>query len=196
GSRGGAEGLSVDLFVVPAEGHDPHQLGQLVRDQKRANLAHRDHRRTLDRETEGAGADRRKGHAAQLVPRGKLERAAIATGEQLVLAMRATSPDRPNGVDHVNGSQVVAAGELRLAGAAATEGRAFLAQAWPRGTVNRAVDTATTKQSRIGGVHDGVDAFKCDVAACNAQPIHVVGFWRARVTISICIFQKSFAPKP
>ncbi len=100
---------AVDLFVVGAERDDAYGLGQVVRGQKRADRAHRDQRRTLDGEAEGACADRRERDTAQLVRRGDFQRALVAAREQRVLVVVAAAPDRPDGVNDVRRWKVVAA---------------------------------------------------------------------------------------
>ena len=77
--------------------------------------------------------------------RGKLERGAIAGGQQFVLALAASAPDRPDRMDHMPGRQPIAAGDLGAAGLAAAKRTAFGQQFRPGGTMDGAVDAAAAE---------------------------------------------------
>ena len=85
-------------------------------------------------------------------------RAAIAGGEQLVLAVAAAVPDRSDGMNHMPCRQPIAAGDLGVAGLAAMKRAAFGEQLRPGGAMDRAIDAAAAEQRRVGGVDDGVNA--------------------------------------
>ena len=100
----------------------------------------------------------------------KFDRAAIAGGEQIVLAEGAAVPHRPNRVDHMPGLEPIALGDLGVTGLAAVEHPAFGHQLGPRSTMDRAIDAAPAKQRRIRGVDDGVNAQRGDVGNNDFQP--------------------------
>ena len=97
-------------------------------------------------------------------------RAAIAGGEQFILATAAAMPDRPDGMDHVPRRQPIAPGDLGVAGRAAIERAALGEQFGPGGAMDRAVNAAPAEQRRIGGVDDGVNAQRRDVGNDDFQP--------------------------
>ena len=76
---------------------------------------------------------------------GDFEAAAVAAGEQRRLAFAAAAPDRADGVDDVPRGQIVAAGQLRVAGRAAAEPPAFLQQPGPGRAVDRPVHPAAAQ---------------------------------------------------
>jgi len=100
----------------------------------------------------------------------KFHRAAIAGGEQIVLAEGAAVPHRPNCVDHMLGRQAVATGDLGVTRLAALEHLAFSHELRPRSTMDRTIDAASAEQRRIRGVDDGVNAQRGDVGNNDFQP--------------------------
>ena len=100
----------------------------------------------------------------------KLDRAAIARGEQIVLAKVAAVPDRPDGVDHMLGLEPVAPGDFGVAGRAAIQRAALGKQFRPGRPMDRAIDAAPAEQRRIRGVDDGVNAQGGDVGNDDFQP--------------------------
>ena len=87
-----------------------------------------------------------------------LDRAAIAGGEQFVLAMPAAIPDRSNCMNDMAGRQPITFGDLGVAGLAAMKRAAFPEQFRPGCPVDRPINAASTEQRRIGGVDNGIDA--------------------------------------
>ena len=73
-------------------------------------------------------------------------------------------PDRPDGVDHVAGGEVVAERRLGVAEGTAPQLAAGVAQPGPGGPVDGAVDAATAEKRRVRGIYDGMDVFGRDVA--------------------------------
>ena len=100
----------------------------------------------------------------------KFHRAAIAGGEQIVLAEGAAVPHRPNRVDHMPGLEPIALGDLGVTRLATVEHSAFGHEVRPRSTVDRAIDAAPAEQRRIRGVDDGVNAQRGDIANNDFQP--------------------------
>src|SRR5215212_6494804 len=80
----------------------------------------------LDRVAVDAGRDRGEGDAGATVLGRELDRAAVAGGEQLGLALFSSVPDGTDGVNHVLHRQAAGAGDLRVAGLAAAERAALL----------------------------------------------------------------------
>jgi len=68
------------------------------------------------------------------------------------------------------GRQPVAFGDLGVAGCAAMERAAFGKQFGTGAAMDRAIDAAATKQRRICGVDDGVNAQRRDIGNNNFQP--------------------------
>lgn len=100
----------------------------------------------------------------------QFDRAAIAGSEQIILAVTAAIPDRSNRVDDVPGLEAIALGDLGVTGLAAVQHTAFGKQFGAGGTMDRAVNPAPTKQRRIGGVDDGVNAQCGDIDNNDVQP--------------------------
>lgn len=63
-----------------------------------------------------------------------------------IFAASAAMPDRADGMNHVFGRQPITAGDLGIAGVAATERATFLQQFGPRCAVDGAVDATATQQ--------------------------------------------------
>ena len=95
---------------------------------------------------------------------GKRETICVTRCEQPVLAAFASAPDRAHRVNDVAGREPEARGDLRFARGATVKQRTCLAQFWPCGAMDGAIDPAAAKQCFVGGVDDGVDIERCDVA--------------------------------
>jgi hypothetical protein len=67
--------------------------------------------------------------------------------------------------------QVVAAGELRVTGFAATEQPALGQKLWASRAMDRSVDAAAAKKGGVGGIHDGVHVEAGDVASGQDQSL-------------------------
>ncbi len=93
----------------------------------------------------------------------KFDGPGVAGGQRLILAAAASVPDRPDGMDHMPSRQTIALGDLGAAGLAAIQHAAFDGELRTRRAMDRAVNTASAKQRRIGGVDDGVNAQRRDV---------------------------------
>ena len=132
--------------------------------------ADRDARRAIGREAVDAGRDRRKGDRGEPVLGRERERGAVAGGEQLLLALAAAAPDRPDRVDHVPGRKPIAAGDLGGAGGAAAERAALGDQFRAGGAMDGAVDAAAAEQRRVGRIDDGVDVERRDVGDADFEP--------------------------
>src|SRR5437660_7998565 len=91
----------------------------------RLDRAHRDLGRGLLGVAVDAGRNGRKGDALQAVLLGDSQAAAVTALEQRGLAGSAAVPHRADGMDHVPRDQVVALGDLGIAGVAAMERAAF-----------------------------------------------------------------------
>ena len=100
----------------------------------------------------------------------ELNGAAIAGGEQFILAFTAAVPYRADGMDDMLRRQSIAAGDFGLAGRAAIERAAFGKQFGPGAAVDRAIDAAPAKQRRIRGVDNRVNAERGDVGNDDFQP--------------------------
>ncbi|KAH0441383.1 hypothetical protein KCU90_g2364, partial [Aureobasidium melanogenum] len=86
-----------------------------------------------------AATNRGKRNAGAMRLMRHFERALVAGGEKVGLAMRAAAPHRADCVNHMFGRQTVAAGDLRVAGRAAVERFALTQQLLAGGAVNRAI---------------------------------------------------------
>ena len=100
----------------------------------------------------------------------ELDRAAIAGGEQFILARVAAVPDRTDGMDHMLRLEPIPAGDLGVAGRAAIQRAALGKQFGAGGAMDRAIDAAAAEQRRIRGVDDGVNAQCGDVGNDDFQP--------------------------
>jgi glyoxylate carboligase len=127
------------------------------------DLSHSDVRSLLDGITVNTAAYGRKGDSAQVMLHGKLQRGAIAAGKQFRLLMVAATPDRPDSMNDMAGRQVVAPGDLGLAGIAALELPALFKKAWASCTVNRPVNAAAPEQRAVCGIDNGIDVEGCYV---------------------------------
>lgn len=138
--------------------------------QRLGNGGNCDAGRAIGGEAIDAGGDGRKGDRRQRVGLTEFERAAIAGGEQPILAGVAAVPDRPDGVNHVSGRQPIAPGDPGVASRAATKRAAFGEQFGTGAAMDGPVDSAAAKQRRIRGVDDGVNAQRGDIGNDNFQP--------------------------
>jgi hypothetical protein len=68
-------------------------------------------------------------------------------------------------MDHMFRRQPISSGDLRLSRPAPMESSAFFQQLFSRRPVDRAVNSASAKQSLIGGVDDGVRRKGGDISA-------------------------------
>ena len=129
-----------------------------------------DGRRAIGGETIDAGGDRGICQRSKRIGLSQFKRAAIAGGEQFILARVAAVPDRTDGMDHVPGRQPISAGDFGIAGRAAIQRAAFGKQFGPGRAMDRAIDAAAAEQRRIRGVDDGVNAQRGDVGNDDFQP--------------------------
>jgi hypothetical protein len=148
--------------------HHPRDVRR--RSQRFGNGGNRDACRTIGGEAIDAGGDCREGHRRQRVGLTQFERAAIAGGQQSILAGVAAMPDRPDGMDHMPGRQPVSPGDFGIAGGAATQRTAFGQQFGAGAAMDGAIDAAAAEQRRIRGVDDGVNAQTGDIGNNNFQP--------------------------
>src|SRR5689334_995238 len=100
----------------------------------------------------------------------KLDGPTIAGCQLLILAAVAAVPDRPDRMDYMLCRQPIAFGDLGAAGLAAAKDAALFEKPRAGAAMNRAVDAAATKQRRVGGVDDGVNAQCGNVGDDNFQP--------------------------
>ena len=124
----------------------------------------------LGGEAVDAGGNRGKSQGGKRVGLTEFEGAAIAGSEQLVLAIVAALPDRPDRVNHVLRRQPVPSGDFGVAGRTAVERAAFGKQLRTGGAMDRAIDAAPAKERRIRGVDDGVNAQRGDIGNNDFQP--------------------------
>jgi len=132
----------------------------------------RDCRGTIGREEEPAGRNSGKGYGRQAVVVRKLERAAVAAGQEIVFANIAALPHRAHGVDDVARGQLVAHGDLRIARLAAIEGAAGDRKFGTSRSMNGTVDSAAAEQRTVGGIDDGINLQLGDVAHMHSEPAH------------------------
>ena len=92
----------------------------------------------------------------------------MATGQGFFFALLAAAPNRPDGVNHVPGSQspsrsgdCLACGQSPLTG---DDGLAGFQNRRTTGAMDGAVDTASAHEGGVRSVHDGVAGFARDVA--------------------------------
>jgi hypothetical protein len=120
--------------------------------------------------SEDAGRNRGKRHRFEIVVTAKLDRAAIARGELLILPTITTVPDRSDGMDHMPHRKEISLGDLGVAGFAAAQLAAFGQQPRPGCIMDRTIDAAPAEQRRICRVDDGVNAQRGDVGNNDFQP--------------------------
>jgi hypothetical protein len=88
----------------------------------------------------------------------QLDGAAIAGGQQRILAMASAVPDRANGMNHMPRGHTVTTCDFGAAGFAPTERAAFGKELGTGRAMDRAVDAAAAEERGIRGVDDGVNA--------------------------------------
>jgi hypothetical protein len=130
----------------------------------------RNFRGTFCWKSKDAGRNRGKRHRFEIVVTAKLDRAAIARSELLILPTITTVPDRPDGMDHMPRRKEISLGDLGVAGFAAAQLAAFGQQPRPGRIMNCTIDAAPAEQRRIRGVDDGVNAQAGDVGNNDFQP--------------------------
>ena len=148
--------------------NDPFDSGPAF--ERGGNGAKRDHRGPLWREAVSAGRDGWIGDRDKAVLRSEVENVPITSGEQPVLAALATAPNRSDSVDHVPGLEAESRRDLGLARLASAKRGASLLQIVARGAMDRTVNAASAKQALIGGVDDGVNVERGDVAFDDLDP--------------------------
>ena len=102
--------------------------------------------------------------------RRQRQRAAITGSKQFFLVSLAAAPHRPDGMDHMPGFQLVAAGDFRLAGLGAAEASAFGQQFRSGRAMNGAVDATAAQEAAVGGIDDGIHIQGGDVGNNDFQP--------------------------
>lgn len=112
----------------------------------------------------GTGRDRREGNRGELVRERKQQAVPVAHGEQAVFAAATSASNGTHGVNDAAHGQPKARRDLRLSRLAAAKPGAGRAQLWTGRAVDRPVNAATAQQSPVGGVDDGVDGKRADVA--------------------------------
>lgn len=70
--------------------------------------------------------------------------------------MRPSVPDRANSMNHIFCRQVVARGELGIAGSTAIKLPAFFQQSWSGSTMDCTINTTATQQRSIRCIDDGI----------------------------------------
>src|SRR6185436_8229227 len=115
------QSLLMQLAAAPGKAakYDAGQRGG--RRQRSYRRGDRNFRGTFCWKSEDTSRNRGKRHRFEIVVTAKLDRAAIARGELLILPTSATAPDRPDGMDHMPRRQEISFGNLGVAGLAAFE---------------------------------------------------------------------------
>src|SRR5262249_22628654 len=117
-----------------------------------------------------AGGDGGKRDRAQALRGGERQRRAVTGRKQVVLALAAAAPHRPDRVDDVLGFETIAAGDLGRAGGAAAERATLGEKVRGGGAVDGAIDAAAAEQRSVGGVDDGLDIEGGDVGDADLEP--------------------------
>src|SRR5262245_13341158 len=141
---------------------DPLDRGRLA--ECRDDGADGDERRPLGRKAVSAGRDGGIGDRGEAVLGDKREAVAIAACEQPAFAALAAAPDGADRVNHMPRLEAEAGRDLGLARRATAERGASRFKLGAGRAVDRAVDAATAEQTPIGGVDDGIDIERGDVA--------------------------------
>src|SRR5262245_66192220 len=162
-ARGGKRRF-VTLARGRAEAAEDDTLDGMRLAERRCDRANRDERRALGWKTVSGGRDCGIGDRGEAVLGGKREAVAIAAREQPVFAALAATPDGANGVDHMARLEAETGRDLGLARLATAERGASLFKLGAGGAMDRAIDAATAEQAPIGGVDDGVDVERGDIA--------------------------------
>src|SRR5207245_7814179 len=87
--------------------------------------------------------------------------------QRLRLAMFPAAPDRSDGVNHEPSGQTIAPRNFRFAWPTTVQAPAFHSQFRACSAVNRAIDSATAKQRRIGCVYNRINVKLRDIAAID-----------------------------
>ena len=106
---------------------------------------------------------------ARRCPAANVKRGAIAGGEQLLLALVAAAPDRPDRMNDVPGLEAIAAGDLGGTGVATAQRLALGQQLRSGGAMDGAVDAAAAEQRPVRCIHDGVDVERRDVGDAESR---------------------------
>ena len=96
--------------------------------------------------------------------RDKIECGRDGAEKRLDLVRCAAEPDGADGVDHVTGGERIALREPALAHGTAAELDALGEELAARGAVDGAVHAAASEKRAVGGIDDGVDIERRDVA--------------------------------
>ena len=160
----------VKVAAVAGEAAEDHPVHVGRRGQRIGNGSDRDAGRTVGREVIDASGDRRESYRRKRVRLTEFKGAAIAGGEQFILARIAAVPDRTDGMDHMLRRQAVSARDPGVTGRTAVERAAFGDQFGAGPAMNSAIDAAPAEQGRIRGVDDGVNAQCRDVGNDDFQP--------------------------
>jgi len=176
---GRANALPHDLFGHPEIGvvglspkTGEHNLfHRLVPFEEALGLAQGDPRSPLQRKTVDACTDGGEGHALEVSFLDKGKTAPVTTRQQLILALGAAMPNRPNGVNHPLCEKVVALGDLRVAGLAPSQRLTFLEQFRPRRPMYSPVHAAATSQRSVRCVDNGIDLQPRDIAFDNLDAL-------------------------
>src|SRR6516162_8510203 len=117
---------------------------------------------------------------------GEGQGVAVAGGEERSARLSTAAHHRPDGVDHEFCREGTGGGEDRFAGRQ-TVGKPFRAQLlalFENGSTAAAVDgavhSAAAEQCGVGGVDDGVDSLRRDVANQHAHPVREKRFKKIR----------------
>jgi hypothetical protein len=131
------------IFGEAAEDNapDPRRRHQRIR-----RHGYRDVSRAIGGETVDAGGNRGEGDRSNAMSLAEFDGAAIARRQGLVFALAPTVPDRAHGMDHMPRRQPIPLGDLGIAGRTAMERAAFGQKLRPGRAMDRAIDTAPTKQ--------------------------------------------------
>ena len=149
-------------FVEAAEGDMVEGIRMAL--QKLEGFANRDATGVFEGEAVDSAAYCGKGNGSKVVSSSQFQARLVARGEKLGLVAVAAVPDRAHRVDYFLGGQVIAVRYLRLSRLATTQGLAFLEQTGPGGSMNGPVHSATTEQSLVGGIDDGIDLEEGEIA--------------------------------
>lgn len=125
------------------------------------------------------GAER---NALQALTHGELQRGLVAASQQRLVAafplVRREVVDWSDGVDDALARQVERVGDFGRASVAASQGTACYQQVGPSGAVDGAVYAATSEQSLVCCVHDGIDFEVCDIGAHERDDVVMRLGWR------------------
>lgn len=111
-----------------------------------------------------SSADAGEGDGFEFVFPNQPEAVAVAVGEVLVFIIVSAVPHGADGVDDKSRGQIVAGGDLGFAGIASAEGFAVAVQPFPRRAMDGGIHTAPAEQGRIGGIDNGIDRQRRNIA--------------------------------